>query len=124
MRGGQRQGDLGSGAKAGVNKAPPPQLVERFRVERGAVRLDDHIAVMDEAQPLQILENAVDKLWPASPGIQILDPQSELAASGPRASMPQRGGVGVAEMKPSRRRGGESCDLQDSLHAKGDIGDS
>ena len=87
-------------------------------------RLDHRLAIVGQAQPLQILENAVDELRAAAAGIEILDPQAELAAAGPRMGMAQHRRIGMAEVEPSRWRGGETCDLQDSLHAKGDIGDS
>jgi hypothetical protein len=77
-----------------------------------------------DPQPGQILHNAVDELRAASAGIEILDPQQELPAAGARVGVPERRGKGVAQVQPSGRRWGETCDLQDSLHDKGDGGDS
>jgi hypothetical protein len=45
---------------------------------------------MGDAEPVQILEDAADELGPAAAGVQILDPQSELAAACPRLGVAQR----------------------------------
>ena len=124
VRRGQRLGDLRAGTEAGVDQALSLQLIERLCVERGALRLDDRLTVMIEVQPFQILVNAVDKLRAAATRVEVLDAQPELAAAGPRMSMAKRRRVSMAKVQPSRRRGGKTCDFQDSLHAKGDIGDS
>ena len=79
---------------------------------------------MRNAQPGQILENAVDELRAAATRIQILDPEQELPAAGARMGMAERRRKGVAQVEPSRRRWGETCDLQDSLPLKGDKADS
>ena len=79
---------------------------------------------MRKAQPVQVLENPIDEFRTTSAGVEILDPQQELPAAGPSMGMPERCRKGVAKVKPSRGRGGEACDLQDSLHDKGDISDS
>jgi len=39
---------------------------------------------MRQAQPGQILENALDKLRAAAAGVEILDPQQEFPTAGPR----------------------------------------
>ena len=49
---------------------------------------------------------------------------AEFAAARPGVGMTEHRRKGVAEVQPSRGRGGETCDLQDSLHDKGDRGDS
>ena len=79
---------------------------------------------MVEPKPLQILEYAVDELRAAATGVEILDAQPELAAVGPRMRMAQRRRISVTKVQPPGRRRGETCDLQDSLHAKGDIGEA
>ena len=93
-------------------------------VKIGPLGLENWLAVPLEAEPGQVLEDPVDELRPAAAGIEILDPQPELAAAGPRPCMAQRRRIGMAQVQPAGRRGGETCDLQDSLHAKGDRGDS
>ena len=124
MRCGQRLGNLGAGAIAGVDQALRPQDLQRLGIGGGALRLDDRGAVMPEAEPFQILENAVDKLRTAAPGIKILDPQEEQPAALARLRMAKCRRISVTQVEPTRRRRGETCDLQDSLHDKGDIGDS
>ena len=75
---------------------------------------------MRNAQPGQILEDAVDELGPASAGVEVLDPKQEFPIAGAGMGMPQRRRKSVAQVKPAGRRGGETCDLQDSLPGKGD----
>jgi hypothetical protein len=77
-----------------------------------------------EAKPFQVFINALDIFGPPTAGIQILDPQAELPAAGTGMGMAKRRRIGMAEMEPTRRRGCETCDLQDSLHDKGDGSDS
>jgi len=77
-----------------------------------------------EAKPGQILEDAGDELGAASAGVEILNPDEELPAAGARMGMAERRRKGMAKVKPSRGRWGETCDLQDSLHDKGAFGDS
>ena len=124
MRRGQRLGDLGAGAEAGVNQSVGLQPVERLLVVFGALRLDDRFAVDGQSQPVEVLEDAVPILRPAPPRVQVLDAEQELTAAGPRVGMAQDCRIGVAQVQPPGGRGCETCDLQDSLHAKGDIGDS
>ena len=78
---GQRLGNLGARAKTGVDQPLRPQSLQRFGIGGGALRLDDRGAVMPEAEPFQVLEDAVDELRTAAPGVQILDPQEELSAT-------------------------------------------
>ncbi len=121
---GQRLGDLGTGAKAGIDQLVSLQPIERLLVERGPPRLHDWLAVDHQPEPFKILVNARDKFGPAAAWVEVFDPQQEFAAARPALGMAEHGRKGVAEVKPSRGRGGETCDLQDSLHAKGDRGDS
>lgn len=124
MRGGQRLGDVGAGAKAGIDQALFPQPTQGLTVKRGALGLDDRLTVPADAEPFEVLENAVDKFRPAAAGVEILDPEAELAAARPGLDMAQNGRIGMPEVEAARRRRGETCDLQDSLHDKGDSGDS
>ena len=93
-------------------------------VKPGPLRLDNRFPIHGEAQPFQILEYAVDELRPAAARIEIFDPQQESAFAGTSMGMAQHRRKGMAEVQPSRGRGSETCDFQDSLHAKGDRGDS
>ena len=79
---------------------------------------------MCNAQPGQILENVADEFRTAAAGVEILDPEQKPPAAGPRMGMAERRRKGMAQVQPSRRRGGETCDLQDSLPLKGDKADS
>ena len=86
--------------------------------------MDNGLGVGGEAEPLQVLQNAFDELWATTAGVQILDPQQELPSAGPGMGVAECRGKGVTQVKPAGRRRGETCDLQDSLHSKGDKSDS
>jgi hypothetical protein len=60
--------------------------------------LDDRLAVMCNAQPGQILENVADEFRTAAAGVEILDPEQEPPAAGPRMSMAQRRRKGMAQV--------------------------
>jgi len=124
MRGGERLGDVGPGAEAGIDQPLLLQPLQRLGVQRRAFRLDDRLAVEANAEPVEIFKDAFNEFRPAAAGIQILDADPEFSAAGPRMGMTQRRRKGVAQMEPAGRRGGETCDFQDSLHGKGDRGDS
>ena len=124
MRSRKRLGDVCSRAEAGVNEAPLAKLVERVLVQVRTLRLHHRRLVPLKPQPAQVFEDAVDELGPAAAGVEILDPEAKAAAARPGMGMTKRGREGMAEMQPSRRRGSETCDLQDSLHDKAVPGDS
>ena len=90
----------------------------------GPLGLDQRLAVMLKAKPGEVLEYSVDEFRAAASGIEILDAKAEQAAGSAGLRMAQRRRIGMAEVEPARRRGGETCDLQDSLHGKGDSDDS
>ena len=100
------------------------EAIQRLGVTPGALRLDDGLSVVLEAKPGEVLENPLDELRPAAAGVEILDPEQEFSAAISCDGMAQRRRIGMSQVEPSRRRGGETCDLQDSLHDKGDSGDS
>ena len=53
---------------------------------------------MRNAQPGQILENVADEFRTAAAGVEILDPEQEPPAAGPRMSMAQRRRKGMAQV--------------------------
>ena len=120
----ERLGDVGAGAEARIDEILRLEPFEGVRIAGRPLRLDDRLSVMGQPEPGQILENAADELRAAAARVEILDPEQESAAAGPRMGMAKRRRKGMAEVQASRRRGGETCDLQDSLHLKGDKGDS
>ncbi len=81
MRCGQRLRNFGARAETGIDQALLFQCFEGFSVGGGAVRLDDCLAVVTEAEPGKIFENPIDELGPAAAGIKILDPEQEFAAA-------------------------------------------
>jgi hypothetical protein len=116
---GQRLGDVGAGAEAGIDETLLLQPIQRIGIEGGPPGLSDRLAVVGEAKPGEVLENAGDELRAASAGIEILDSDEKPAAAGARMGMAQRRRKGMAKMQSAGRRWGETCDLQDSLHDKG-----
>jgi hypothetical protein len=124
MRRSQRLGDLGASAEACVDQPVRLQPVKCLQVSLGALGLDDRLAIDGQPEPFDILKNVLNILRTAAARVEILDPQQEFAAAGPGMGMTKDRRKGVAEVKPSRRRRGETCDLQDSLHDKGAAGDS
>jgi len=79
---------------------------------------------MVEGKPGQISENPIDEFRPASARIEILDSQEEPAPARLRMGMAQSSRKSMAQVKSSRRRGGETCDFQDSLLCQADQLDS
>ena len=120
----QRGRDIGARAKAGIDQPLLPQSLQRVGVKDGALGLDDRRSVMGQPQPGQILEYAVDELGPAAAGVEILDAEQEFSPAGTGMGVAERRRKGMAQVQEARWRGGETCDLQDSLHDKGDRGDS
>ena len=124
MRCRQRLRDLRTRAEAGICQTLGPKTVERLLVMAGPLRLDNRRLVPSQAQPFQVFENAIHEFGAATSGVEIFYPQQEFAAAFASMRMANGCRIGMAKVQPSRRRGGETCDLQDSLHGKGDIGDS
>ncbi len=72
--------DVGAGAEAGVSEARRLQPFERAPVFGEMLRLAPNRLLPADAQPREILEYAFDKFLAASAGIDIFDPQEQLAA--------------------------------------------
>ena len=108
VRRGERLGDVGAGAKAGIDQAPRLQFVERRGVVRRSLRLDQRRLVGLDTEPGKILGDAGDEFSAAAGRIEILDPEEKLAAAPSCLSMAERRGQGVAEVKPTRGRGSKS----------------
>jgi hypothetical protein len=75
MRSGERLGDVGACAEAGVDKVVVAQPGKSPFIGRGPIRLNLHRLVPFEAEPAQILENSVDEPGTRTALIEILDPQ-------------------------------------------------
>ena len=124
VRRSQGLSDFGPSAETGVGQTFDLQAIERLPIEISPCGLHDWVRVPLDAKPSQVLKDAVDEFRPASPGIEILDPDEELAAAGTCMGVADNCRVGVAQVKPARRRGSETCDSQDSLHDKADIAET
>jgi hypothetical protein len=86
--------------------------------------LNHRFPINAESEPVQILVDARDEFRAAAAGIKVLDADPEFSPAALRLGMTQRRRKGVAQVQPAGRRRSKTCDLQDSLHGKGDRGDS
>jgi hypothetical protein len=73
---------------------------------------------MVDAKPFKVFENAINELRPTTAGVEVLDPEPERSVSGTSLKMAKNRRKSVTKMKAARGGGGETCDLQDSLHRK------
>jgi hypothetical protein len=121
---GQRLGDVRARAETGIDEPLSLELLQRLGIARGPFRLDYRLSVGLETEPGQVLEDAIDELRPAAARVQILDPQEEPTPAGACMGMAERRRKGVTQVKAPGWRRRKTCDLQDSLPAKGDHGDS
>ena len=109
VRRGQRGGDVGAGAEAGIDQASRPQPVERGGVvARPAADWTSGVAVAarSRASARSSIDPA-DKFGAAA--ARDRDPRSA-AGSAPPPRAPSDGAIGMAEVEPARRRGGEARD--------------
>ena len=104
MGGGERGGDIGAGAEAWVDQLCVTQAVERGVVGGDARGLDERGRIGGEAEPGEVLEDAVDERGAAARGVEILDAQEPALAV--RAA--EGGAVGVAEVEAARWGRGEA----------------
>ena len=80
----QGSGDIGPGAKAGIDQALPAQLVQRGGIVISSSRLDQRHGIGRNAQPREILVDRVDELGTTAARIEILDPEQEPIPPRPR----------------------------------------
>jgi hypothetical protein len=104
--GGDLGGDCGAGAEAGIDEAAGAQPVQRLGVEREPFGLPHHLAVEFQAEPAQVLDDAVDERDAAAAGVDILDAEQEVAAAGAGEIVREHCREGMAEVEPAggRRR--------------------
>lgn len=120
----QRLGNFRTRAEAGVDQSVGLELVERCRIVAKPAGLDDRRRVPIDAQPFEVRLDCRYKFRLAAAGIEIFNPDQKSSAAGAGVRMADNRRESVPQMKLTRGGGGETCDLQDSLHAKGDRGDS
>ena len=90
MRRRERLGDVGPRAEAGIDQPLAFQRLQRIAIDIRPFGLDQRRAVMREAEPGEVLENAIDEFRPAAAGVQILDAEAEQAAGSVSMSVAQR----------------------------------
>lgn len=108
MRRRQAGGNIGAGAKAGVNEAAAPQLVERGGIVAKPRRLPHRIAVPIEPEPGEVGERCADIILARAATVDIVDADPELSARIARRIMREHRAIGVAEMELAGRAGGEA----------------
>ena len=101
--------NVGPGAETGIDQPAPLQILKRHPVKRGALRLEDDFAFPLQAQPEQILDNPVDMVRARAGGVDILDPQQEVAVRARRKIMREERRPGMAEMQAPGGAGGKAC---------------
>ena len=102
--GGQLAGNVAARAKAGIDDAQRFQPRQCGVIGRQPRRLDQQ-PVPADAEPAQVIVNALGERRPAAGDVGILDPQQEGAAAFPRQIMGEQGGVTMADMQPPGRAG-------------------
>jgi len=110
VRRGQRLGDVGAGAEAGIGEPARLQRLEGMLVRLGSLRLDENRLAPIQPQPAKVLIDAVNELAPRARLVEILDPQQGLPAACLRARMALDGAIGMAKVKPPGRRRREAGD--------------
>jgi len=60
--------------------------------------LDDGLSVVVDAEPVEILENPIEKFRTAAAGIEVLDPEEELPAAATGSGMAARRRISMAQM--------------------------
>jgi hypothetical protein len=96
------RGDIGTGAETRIDQAAFAQIVQRRLIGIEPRRLEQHIAIPVQPQPVQVRENCLDMLGPAARPVDILDPQQERAPPRPRKIMRRNRRKGMAHMQPPR----------------------
>jgi hypothetical protein len=99
---------LGPRAETGIDQLTRLQPLQRFGVKRQPLRLVDYRIVEADAEPFEVLQNAVDMAHPRPAGIDILDAQQQGAAPFARERLGQQRRISMAEVEPPGRAGGEA----------------
>jgi hypothetical protein len=104
--------DLLARAEAGVDHLQALQLLERAAVDVEMIGLAPDGAVPLDADPAQVLEDALLELRPAALPVDVLDPEQEPAARHPRRLVGEQRGIGVAQVQVAGRAGREPRDVR------------
>ena len=106
----RRRADVRARARARIEQAAPPQIVERAAVAVAAPGLAHHRLGPAQAEPAEAVEDLLLPFGPVASLIEIVDAQQERAALAARRVVREQRGMGVAEMQRPGRRGRESGD--------------
>jgi len=108
MRRSKRGGDIRPCAEAGIDQSQAFQSVERVFVQFCALGLNDWRAVDVETKPPKVLEYRAHELRAATGGIEIFDSDQPAPTRLPRSVVADDRRIGMAEVKPARRRGSKA----------------
>ena len=104
--------DLPARAEAGIDHAQPAQLVQGRLVDVDMLGLAADLAVPVDAEPGQVLVDALLELRPAALAVDVLDPQQEAPARIARRLVAEQGRVGVTQMEVAARARREARHLR------------
>ena len=110
--------DVLAGAKAGINQPPVPEAPQRRYVIFKMIRLAAHRGFPGQAEPAQVLDNAVLELGPATALVDVLDPQQKPPAVGGRLAPGDPGRIGMAQVQAACRAWREAGDGGVGGHGK------
>ena len=91
-----------------VRMAAGEQLLDDLAVARGALRLEDRLAVPVDPEPLERLEDLRDVLRRGALAVGVLDPQHQLAPLAAGEQPVVEGGAGAADVEGAGGRRGEA----------------
>lgn len=102
----RRRLDLPPGTGAGIDEAPRPKIVEGGAVGGHPGRLAPDRVREAEAEPGEVVDQAVRQFRPAAERVDVLDAQQQITVQRPGELRVEEGRIGVAEMQaPVRARG-------------------
>jgi len=91
-----------------VSPAGGEQALGDLAMAGGAAELVDDVAVPIELQPLQAVQDGVDRLLGRTLAVGVLDPEQHLAAELFGIEPVEQRGAGTPDMEEAGRRGGEA----------------
>ena len=100
--------DVAPRAETGIGQTLAFEILQRQGVEGGAFGLEDDLPLPGQAQPEQILDDGRDEFAAGAAGIDILDPQQEMAAARLREIMRLQRGPAMAQVEPPGGAGREA----------------
>ena len=105
--------DVVAAAGAAICPAPFAKPCQRVVVVNGAAGLPLHRFVRSQAQPIQLLQDELGRLWAAPRGVGVFDPHEPGSAVRPCVQVAGQCGHHRACMQRTRRCGGKTPTIGD-----------